>query len=122
MLSIYRGRNDYPVKCQLYMPIYEGEGNTKKVLRHEPSEIFCWCKETKPFQTTESVEQMRRKKTTNGTLETITLKRDEINIDWKIMFDDKLFIIESLTQQDDDKQQVLLKGGSIVKTTLNVRC
>ena len=118
MLSIYRGRNDYPVKCQLYEPIYDGV----KVISWQPSDKFCWCKETKPFQTTETIEQMRRKKTTNGTLETISLRADEITIDWKILFDGKLFIIDSLTQEDDNKQQVMLKGGLVVKTTLNVRC
>ena len=48
-------------------------------------------------------------------------KVKEITIDWKIMFDNKLFRIESLTQQDDDKQQVMLKN-CVVKTILNVRC
>lgn len=122
MLSIYRGRNDYPVKCQLYMPIYQKVGNDVKILRHEPSDKFCWCKELKPFQITEEREQNRRKKQVKGTLETISLKANEITIDWKIMHDDRLFIIESLTQEDDNIQQVMLKNGSIVKTTLNVRC
>lgn len=122
MLSIYRGRNDYPVKCQLYEPVYEKTGNNVKVIDWQPSNKFCYCKELKPFQTTEERDQMRRKKQTKGTLETISLKADEITIDWKIMHDDRLFIIESLTQEDDNIQQVLLKNGAIVKTTLNVRC
>ena len=121
MLSIYRGRNDYPVKCQLYSPIYKGEGATKTAIDWQPSDKFCWCRES-GFQTTQHLEGSRRIKTTNGTLETISLKANEITIDWKIMHDDRLFIIESLTQEDDNIQQVLLKNGSIVKTTLNVRC
>jgi len=120
MLSIYRGRNEYPVKCQLYYPVYEGEGNTKKTIDWQPSEIFCWCKES-DFQTTQTATQNVRYKTTKGTLETISLKKDEISVDWKIMFENELYIIEQLTQEDDKKQQVLLSGGAIVKTTLQVR-
>ena len=117
MLNIYYGRKDYPVKCQLWMPIYDGI----KVIDWQPSDIFCWCRETKPFQTTEEREMNRRKKQTKGTLETISLKQDEISIDWKIQYDDRLFIIESLEQQDDNIQQIGLKK-CVVKTTLNVRC
>ena len=77
-LEIYLGRKEYPVKCQLYAPVYAKVGNDVKVISHEPSEIFIWCKETKPFETTEEREMNRRKKTTKGTLETISLKQDEI--------------------------------------------
>ena len=120
-LEVYLGRKEYPVKCQLYAPVYAKVGNDVKVISHEPSEIFIWCKETKPFETTEEREMNRRKKTTKGTLETLSLKQDEITIDWKIAFDDRTFIIESLTQKDDDRQQVMLKNA-VVKTILNVRC
>lgn len=120
-LEVYLGRKEYPVKCQLYAPVYAKVGSDVKVISHEPSEIFIWCKETKPFETTEEREMNRRKKTTKGTLETLSLKQDEITIDWKIAFDDKTFIIESLTQKDDDRQQVMLKNA-VVKTILNVRC
>ena len=116
-LEIYYGRRDYPIKCQLLQPVYDGV----KVISWIPSEKFVWAKETKPFQTTEEREQNRRKKQTKGTLETISLKQDEITIDWKIIFDNKEFIIESLEQEDDNIQQIGLKG-CVVKTTLNVRC
>ena len=117
-LEIYYGRKDYPVKCQLMQPIYDGI----KVIDWQPSDKFIWVKELKPFQTTEEREQNRRKKTTKGTFETISLKSDEITIDWKIIHDNRLFIIESLTQEDDNIQQIGLQRGSIVKTILNVRC
>ena len=116
-LEVYLGRKDYPVKAQLKQPIYED----KKVIGWETSEIFIWCKETKPFITTEEREMNRRKKETKGTLETLSLKYNEITIDWKIIYDDKEFIIESIEQKDDDKQQIMLKN-CVVKTTLNVRC
>jgi len=116
-LEIYMGRKDYPVKCQLKQPIYDGI----KVIDWVDSDKFIWCRETKPFQTIEEREMNRRKKTTKGTLETIYLKYDEISIDWKIIYDDKEFIIESIEQKDDDKQQVMLRN-CVVKTTLNVRC
>jgi len=116
-LEIYLGRKDYPVKAQLKQPVYDGV----KVISWIPSDKFIWCRETKPFQTTEEREQNRRKKQTKGTLETISLMQDEITIDWKIIYDDKEFIIESLEQQDDNKQQVMLRK-CVVKTTLNVRC
>lgn len=121
MLSIYRGRNDYPVKCQLYMPIYVGEGATKKAIDWQPSELFCWCNES-GFMTTQTKEQNRRYKQKKGVLTTNSLKKDEIDVDWKIMFDDELYIIDRLEQEDDKKQQVLLKGGAIVITRLYVRC
>ena len=116
-LEIYYGRKDYPVKCQLLEPIYENE----KVIDWTPSEKFVWCKEAKPFQITEEKMQNRRIKVVSGSLETIWLKQDEITIDWKIIYDGKVFRIESLLQQDDEKQQVMMRN-CIVKTTLNVRC
>lgn len=116
-----KGKNDYPVKCELLQPIYEGDGATKKAISWQPYEIAIYCKENKPFQTTELREMGRRKKQTSGTLETISLKQDEINIDWKIIYDGKEFIIESLTQQDDTEQQVMVKKP-IITTILNVRC
>jgi len=120
-LEVYLGRKEYPVKAQLKQPIYTGEGVNKKIIRWETNEIFIWCKETKPFITTEEREMNRRKKETKGTLETLSLKYNEITIDWKIIYDDKEFIIESIEQKDDDKQQIMLKN-CVVKTTLNVRC
>ena len=116
MLSIYRGRNEYPVKCQLLQPIYSGNN----VIDWQPSDIFCWCKED-GFETTQTTEQNRRIKSTKGTLETITLKMDEISLDWKIRFENNDYAITEIKQEDDKKQQVLLSGGAIVKTTLKVR-
>lgn len=118
MLSIYRGRNDYPVKCQLYEPIYSQD---KKSISWQPSEKFCYCREIQAFATEEVRDSGRRIKTRKGGLETISLKADEITIDWKIMHDNTLYIIERMTQEDDTAQQVLLKGGAIVKTRLYIR-
>ena len=120
MLSIYEAHEEHPVKCQLMQPIYSGDGNAKKVIDWQPSEIFCWCKES-GFQTTQTTEQNRRYKQTKGTLETISLKKDEISLDWKIRFENEDYIITEITQEDDKQQQVLLSGGAIVKTTLQVR-
>lgn len=116
-----KGKNDYPVKCELLQPVYVGDGATKKAIDWQPYEIAIYCKETKPFQTTELREMGRRKKQTSGTLETISLKPDEINIDWKIIYDGKEFMIESLTQEDNHEQQVMVKKP-IITTILNVRC
>ncbi len=116
-----KGKNDYPVKCELLQPIYEGEGATKKAISWQPTDKIIFCRETKPFQTTELREMGRRKKQTSRTLETASLKEDEINIDWKIIFDGKEFMIESLSQQDDNEQQVMLRKP-IITTILNVRC
>lgn len=116
-----KGKNDYPVRCELLQPIYEGEGATKKAISWQPYETAIYCKEAKPFQTTELKEMGRRKKQTSGTLETASLKQDEINIDWKIIYDGKEFMIESLTQEDNHEQQTMLKKP-IITTILNVRC
>lgn len=118
MLSIYRGRNDYPIKCQLYMPIYSED---KKSISWQPSDKFCYCREIQAFSIDETRESGRRIKMRKGALETISLKQEEITIDWKIMHDDTLYIIERMTQEDDNVQQVMLKGGSIVKTRLYIR-
>lgn len=120
MLSIYKGRNDYPIKCQLYAPVYEGTGNTKNAIAWIPSDIFCWCKES-GFMTSQTKEQNRRYKEKKGVLTTNTLKKDEITVDWKIMFEDELFIIDRLEQTDDKKQQVMMKAPEVI-TTLYVRC
>lgn len=117
MLSIYRGRNDYPVKCQLYAPVYDASGLT---IAWTPSDIFCWCKES-GFMTTQTKQQNARYKEKKGVLTTNTLKKDEINVDWKIMFEDELFIIERLEQADDKRQQVALRNVEVI-TTLYVRC
>lgn len=114
MLSIYEP-HDKKVKCQLYQPVYENE----KVIAWIPSDKFCYCEE-KGFQTTQTRENGRRFKATKGTLETKSLKKDEINIDWKIFFDGDLFIIDSMTQEDDETQQTYSTNG-IVNTKLEVR-
>lgn len=116
-LSIYYGRNDYPVKCQLYFPIYSEDGET---IDWQPSDKFCWCKEIQQFGIDETRESGRRIKMRKGALETISLKQEEITIDWKIKHDDVLYRIERMTQEDDTKQQVMLKNGSIVKTRLYI--
>lgn len=120
MLSVYKGINNYPVKCQLYYPIYQGDGPTKKAIEWQPSDIFCYCRES-GFMTTQTKEQNRRYKEKKGVLTTNTLKKDEITVDWKIMFEDELFIIDRLEQTDDKKQQVLMRNPEVI-TTLYVRC
>ena len=119
MLSVYYGRNEYPVKCQLYQPVYEGEGVSKTIISWIPSDKFCYCKE-KDFQTSQTQEQNRRYKSTKGTLITNTLKKDEISLDWKILYEDELFIITEIIQKDDEKQQVMLRKPLVI-TTLQVR-
>ena len=114
MLSIYEAHEE-KIKCQLYAPVYENE----KVIAWIPSDKFCYCKES-GFATEQTKESGRRFKSTKGTLETLSLKKDEINIDWKIMYDNDLFIIDSMKQEDNEKQ-VAYTTNSIVKTTLQVR-
>lgn len=120
MLSVYKGINNYPVKCQLYYPIYQGDGPTKKAIEWQPSDIFCWCKEIEKFETSQRVEGSRRIRSVKGTLETITLGKDEITLDYKICYEGDLYIITEITQIDDERQQVLSRKP-IVKTTLQVR-
>lgn len=120
MLSIYEAHEEHPIKCQLYYPVYEGEGNTKKTIDWQPSDIFCYCKEIEKFRTTQTTEQNRRYKQTKGVLETLSLKKDEITADWKIFYDGNLYIISEMEQIDDDKQQEYTRNP-IVKTTLRVR-
>lgn len=114
MLSIYEAHEE-KIKCQLYQPVYENE----KVMAWIPSDKFCYCKEN-GFSTEQTKEQGRRYKITKGKLETYSLKNDEINVDWKIMLDNNLYIIESMIQEDDNKQQTY-SHNCVVKTTLNVR-
>ena len=114
MLSIYEAHEE-KVKCQLYAPVYDNE----KVIAWIPSDKFCYCKEH-GFQTTQEKVQGVRYKHVKGKLETHSLKNDEINVDWKIEFDGNLFIIDSMTQEDDNKQQTYSRN-CVVKTTLEVR-
>lgn len=114
MLSIYEAHEE-KIKCQLMQPIYDG----KIIIDWVASNKFCYCQE-KDFQTTQTTEQGRRKKTTKGTLITYSLKNDEINLDWKINYDGNDYLIESMIQEDDHKQQTL-STNCVVKTTLQVR-
>ena len=56
MLSIYEAHEEHPVKCQLYYPVYEGEGNTKKtrkdktMTRIEVSKSFRMCNTNTHFE------------------------------------------------------------------------
>lgn len=120
MLSVYEGKRDYPVKCQLYAPVYEGEGNTKTAIAWIPSDIFCWCKEIEKFGTSQRVEGSRRIRSVKGSLETKTLGKDEITLDYKICYEGDLYIITEIIQRDDERQQVLSRKP-VVKTTLQVR-
>lgn len=115
MLSIYEAHEE-KVKCQLYAPVYENE----KVIAWIPSDKFCYCKES-GFETTQRKENGRRFKSTKGTLETYSLKKDEISLDYKILFDNTLFIIDEIKQEDDEKQQTY-STNCVVKTTMQVRC
>ena len=116
-IDIYLGRKDYPVKCQLYMPIYSEDGEN---IDWQPSEKFCWCREIQAFATEEVNNGGRRIRTRKGGLETISLKADEINTDWKIEHDGIIYLIERMTQEDDNIQQVILRN-CVVKTRLYIR-
>jgi len=116
-IEIYKGRAEYPVKCQLYEPVYSLD---KEVIDWQPSEIFIWCREIEAFGTETINNGGRLIKTKKGALETIYLKEDEITPQWKIMFNDTLYFIDRMTQQDDDIQQVMLKNG-IIKTRLYLK-
>lgn len=118
MLSIYEP-HEKKIKCQLYSPVYEGEGATKTIISWIPSDKFCYCEE-KGFKTQQRLEGGMRIKSIKGTLETYSLKNDEISLDWKILFDDNLFVIDEITQEDDNTQQTYSKN-CVVKTTLQVR-
>ena len=118
MLSIYEAHEE-KVKCQLYAPIYVGEGDTKKAIDWTPSDKFCYCREF-GFSTEQRKEQGRRFKSTKGKLETLSLKNDEISLDWKIEYDGNIYIIDSIVQEDDEKQQTYSRN-CVVKTTLEVR-
>lgn len=116
MLSIYYGRDEYPIKCQLKQPIYNEKGTT---IDWENTDKFCYCRES-GFERTQTKEQNRRYTQVKGVLTTNTLKKDEINVDWKIVFEGEEYIIDRINQRDDEKQQVMLKTP-IVITTLYVR-
>lgn len=118
MLSIYEAHEER-IKCQLYQPVYEGEGATKTIISWIPSDKFCYCKE-KGFKTQQRNEGGMRIKSVKGTLETYSLKNDEITLDWKIMFDNELYVIDEITQEDDNIQQTYSRN-CLVKTTLEVR-
>ena len=118
MLEIYEA-HEKRVRCQLYQPIYEGEGETKTAIDWTPSDKFCYCEE-KGFKTQQRLEGGMRIKSVKGTLETKSLKNDEITIDWKIFFDGNLYVIDDMTQEDDSKQQTYSRN-CVVKTTLEVR-
>ena len=118
MLSIYEPHEER-VKCQLYQPVYEGEGVSKTIISWIPSDKFCYCKE-KGFKTEQRLEGGMRIKSTSGTLETYSLKNDEITVDWKILFDGNLYIIDGMKQEDDNTQQAYSKN-CVVKTTFEVR-
>lgn len=116
MLSIYEPHEENPIKCQLLEPIYNDKGTA---IDWQPSIKFCWCNES-GFERTQTREQNRRYTQVKGVLTTNSLKKDEINIDWKINFDGDIFIIDRINQRDDKKQQVHTTNP-IVITTLYVR-
>jgi len=116
MLSMYEAHEEQPVKCQLLMPIYNSNGDA---IDWQPSDLFCYCTEA-GFETEQTKTQNRRYKVVKGVLTTKSLKKDEINIDWKINFDGDIYIIERMNQADDKKQQVY-STSPIVITTLYVR-
>lgn len=116
MISIYYGRNEYPIKCQLKKPIYNANGTT---IDWENTDKFCYCNES-GFETTQTKESGKRYTHTKGVLTTNTLKKDEINVDWKIVFEGEEYIIDRINQADDKKQQVMLKNPLVI-TTLYVR-
>ena len=116
MLSIYEA-HEKKIKCTLWQPIYSN--SNESVIDWQVSDKFCYCKEY-GFQTTQGKEQGVRYKHVKGKLETYYLKTDEINVDWKIEFDGNLYIIDSMTQEDDEKQQTYSTNCN-VKTTLEVR-
>lgn len=117
MLNIYRGRNEYPVKCQLLMPIYENNG---KNIRWEETTKFIYCREIESFGYEEININGRRSIAKKGVLETISLAKEEIGADWKIIHDGDEYVIDRMTQEDDNIQQVMLKN-CIIKTRLYLR-
>ena len=116
MLSIYEAHEEHPVKCRLYAPVYSDNG---MVISHTPTDIFCFCEEN-GFETDQTKAQNRRYVVVKGALTTKDLKKDEINIDWKIEFDGDIYIIERMNQKDDKKQQVYTTNPVVI-TTLYVR-
>lgn len=116
-LEIYRGRKDYPVKAQLYYPVYSVD---KEVIDWQPSEIFIWCREIEAFGTETINNGGRLIKAKKGALETIYLKEDEITPQWKIMYNDTLYFIDRMTQQDDNIQQVMMRN-CIITTRLYLK-
>lgn len=116
MLSIYYGREEYPVKCQLKRPIYNENGDA---ISWENTDKFCYCKES-GFETDQTKERNVRYIHTKGVLTTNTLKKDEINVDWKIIFENEEYMIDRINVKDDEKQQTMLKAPLVI-TTLYVR-
>lgn len=117
-LEIYYGRRDYPIKCQLLQPVYENNG---KNISWIPSEKFIWAKEIEAFGFEETNVNGRRVKSRKGAIETISLASEEIGVDWKVIYDGVEFIIERLTQQDDNIQQIGLQKGLKITTRLYLR-
>lgn len=116
MLDIYRGKQNANIKCRLLKPIYQD----KKVIDYAITDKFCFCKDSQ-FITQFTMQNNRRFKEKTGNLTTYNLEQDEIDIDWRIKVDGKVFIIDEIIQEDEDIQQENLSSG-LVKTIMKVRC
>lgn len=115
MIAMYRGRKDYPIRCTLKKPIY----SDKEKITWEESSKFIWCRED-GFRTEQTIDMNKRKKSTKGTLITNWLKKDEISLDWRIIYDGDEYIITEIVQEDDLNQQGMMKNVEVI-TRLEVR-
>ncbi len=112
-----KGKNDYPVRCDLLEPILN---ERKDAIGWQPSDKFIYAKEIEAFSTETINNSGRLIKSKKGAIETQSLKEDEITPQWKVIFNGKEYLIDRMTQEDNSEQQVML-SKAVVTTRLYLR-
>ena len=112
-----KGKNDYPVRCDLLEPILN---ERKDAIGWQPTDKFIYAKEIEAFSTEIINNGGRLVKVRKGAIETQSLKEDEITPHWKVIYDGKEFLIDRMTQRDDEAQQVML-SKNVITTRLYLK-
>lgn len=112
-----KGKNDYPVRCDLLEPILN---ERKDAIGWQPSDKFIYAREIEAFGTEIINSNGRLIKSKKGAIETQSLKEDEITPQWKVIYEGKEYLIDRMTTKDDEAQQVML-GKGVITTRLYLK-
>lgn len=110
------GHREYANKVYFKKPI-----RSEKLEHQIDDEKMIYCDKDN-FKTSIQVVNGRRFKTSTGTLRTNQLQEGEIEPDWIAIIDGVEYIIEDITQEDENTDQEHLVKNNTMITTIQVRC